>query len=257
MNGLLKMLLAVLFLGVWLPASARTAHAQSEEEAAFVFAYYPKEGQQDRFDEGYRRHLDWHREHDDPLPWYGWYVTSGERIGMFIDGTFGIPLAAFDERVDPSGDAADAAQTMAPFADAAFRSTYVLRRDLSTGSLLEDRQPSPHVQVFHYELRPGTVEAFERVVRALHAVLEETNEAPVHTWYELVVGGTHPTYMLMVPRDGWESYSSFRETVASAIARSFDANEADDLLATLTRAVEHVRSEAWSYRSDLSYLPNE
>lgn len=257
MSGRLSILIVALVTGVWLPSSARPAHAQAEGNAAFLFGYDPDEGHRALFDEGYRRHLDWHRKHEDPLSWYGWYVIGGERIGMFIDGSFGIPFSAFDERVAPAEDVADAAQTMLPFSRPVFRKAYVMRPDLSTGSPLEDGKTSPYVQVVYYEIRPGMAEAFERVVEALRPALEQKDEVPVHTWYELVVGGAHPTYMLMVPRTGWRSYGSFRETIASAIARTFDSDEANNLLSTLTRTVKHVRSEVWSYRSDLSYFPDE
>lgn len=68
------------------PSAGRTSD-QPRGDAAFLFAYYPKQGRQEQFDAGYRRHLDWHREHRDPLPWYGWYVATGERAGMFVDGS--------------------------------------------------------------------------------------------------------------------------------------------------------------------------
>lgn len=52
-------------------------HSPAEESisAAFLFAYYPKEGMSVQFNQGYKRHLDWHREHKDPLVWYAWYVV--------------------------------------------------------------------------------------------------------------------------------------------------------------------------------------
>jgi len=83
------------------------AYAQPQENikgnAAFLFAYYPKEGQQSNFENGYKQHLKWHEEKNDPLPWYGWNVISGDRPGLFIDGTFGISYEALDNRVDKPG----------------------------------------------------------------------------------------------------------------------------------------------------------
>lgn len=257
MNSRLNILVVTLFFGAWLFISISPVYAQTEGNAAFVFGYYPNEGQRTLFNEGYQRHLAWHREHADPLPWYGWYVTSGDRLGMFIDGTFGISFVAYDERVDLAEDAADAAQNVSPFSRPVFRRTYVMRPDLSTGSPLKDRQPLPHVQVFFYEIHPGMAEKFEHMVRTVRLALERANEAPIHTWYELVTGGAHPTYMLMVFREDWRSYSSFNETIASVAAQKFDSGKADDLQAMLNQAVAHVRSEVWSYRSDLSYIPNE
>lgn len=236
-------------------AAAQETGGTGSGDAAHLFAYYPKEGMRPQFEEGYRRHLAWHRENQDPLVWCGWYVGHGERTGLFIDGSFGRPFAAFDRRVKPAADAADAARTMGPYADPAFRSTYVLRRDLSTGQPLEEQRPSASVQVLHYRLRPGTERRFERAVLAAREALSRTPDAPEHTWYELVVGGERPGYMLMVARDGWASYDRFRLRLSDLIADGREPAEAVRLLDNLSAAVESVLAETWSYREDLSYLP--
>src|SRR5258706_9722604 len=79
------------------PCAAQPARGPAGQ-AAFLFAYHLKPGMQASFDEGYRRHLAWHQGKRDTLVWYAWYVTSGERTGLFIDGSFGAPFAAFDQR---------------------------------------------------------------------------------------------------------------------------------------------------------------
>jgi len=229
--------------------------ANTGDRAAFFFAYHPKPGMKHLFEEGYRRHLAWHRQKGDPLPWFAWYVTSGERLGLFIDASAGVPFSAFDQRVEVKADAADFVQTTAPFADDAFRSLYRLRSDLSTGQPIEDLRPSPIVQVTHYVLRPGTEIRFEGVIGRLAAALEEQQEAPVHTWYELVAGGDHPGFMLMVPRSGWADFGERGWTIAEILTRTYGSERAADLLATLADSVASSRSETWSYREDLSYFP--
>ena len=62
------------------------ARAQSDN-AAFLFAYDIDRGKEEAFEAGYAAHLAWHADHADALPWYGWYVTSGPRTGLFIDDT--------------------------------------------------------------------------------------------------------------------------------------------------------------------------
>lgn len=250
-DHLLLTLAVTLFAAVPVPAQ----EAEASGTAAHLFAYYPKDGMRAQFDEGYRRHLDWHREKQDPMVWYAWYVVHGERVGMFIDGTFGRPFADFDERVDPAGDREDGAKNVTAFADPAFLATYVLRPELGTGQPLEDEQPSASVQVFHYRLRAGTEPRFERAVRAAREALRRSPEAPVHTWYELVVGGEQPSYMLMVARDGWADYDHFRRRLSDLIADGRESDEAERLLDDLATSVESVLSETWSYREDLSYFP--
>lgn len=235
-------------------AGAQSA-SQTEATAAFLFAYEVKEGQRGLFEEGYRRHLDWHRRKEDPLLWYAWDVASGERTGLFIDGTFGRPFGAFDQRVDPAGDGADFAQTAAPFATTAFRSFYRLRPDLSTGKPLEERRPSPQVDVVHYVLHAGMEGRFERVLAELREALAAGEEKPVYTWYELVTGGESPGYMLMIPRRSWAELDTNWQTITAVISESHGPEEAAEILDELTRAVRYVRRETWAYRQDLSNLP--
>lgn len=228
-------------------AAAQPASTRNSGDAAHLFGYRAKPGQRDAFDAGYRRHLQWHRARRDPLVWYGWYVADGPNAGMFVDGSFGAPFAAFDRRVDPKGDAADAAANVAPHADAVLRASYRLRRELSTGFPLERWQPSKQVQVFHYTLHPGTRVRFERAVLAARAGLQRRPKAPAYTWYEKVVGG-EAGYMLMIVRDGWKSYDKHTATLDQLIA---DPARLEDLAA----AVADVQSETWDYRADLSLIP--
>lgn len=230
------------------PAAAQApASARDSGDAAHLFAYWPKKGMEERFDAGYRAHLQWHRAKRDPLIWYGWYVYDGDRAGLFVDGSFGAPFAAFDRRVDPAGDGADADSNVTPYADTAFRASYRLRRELSTGFPLERWEPTKRVQVFHYALRAGTRARFERALAAAHANLSKQADAPAYTWYEKVSGGAAPEYMLMVARDGWKSYDEHSVTLDELVGQ--------DLLQDLTDAVDEVRVETWLYREDLSLIP--
>lgn len=253
--------LVLCLLGLSVFSSAMSAEAQGAAslkdsgDAAYLFAYFPKEGQEDRFDEGYRTHLNWHLDKRDPLAWYGWYVASGERVGMFIDGSFGIPFVAFDQRIDPKNDAADAARTFVPFATDAFRATYRVRREFSTGFPLEQWQPSKSVQVFHYRLRVGTQARFENVLRAAREALGRMADVPAHSWYELVVGGETPGYMLMIAREGWADYGRHDGNLERLIGTTGDRETERRLLDDLASAVVEVKSETWSYRKDLSLIP--
>lgn len=244
--AMLSMVLAL--LAVATPAATQPASTRDSGDAAHLFGYRAKPGMRERFDAGYRKHLEWHRAHRDPLVWYGWYVGDGPRAGMFVDGSFGASFAAFDGRVDPEGDASDGAANVTAYADGAMRTSYRLRRELSTGFPLEQWRPSPSVQVFRYRLRPGRQARFEQALAVARERLRATTGAPAHTWYELVVGGAVPEFMLMVARGGWASYDRTPVGV-EALLRDTDA------LAAYADAVEGVEAETWNYRADLSLIP--
>ena len=236
-------------------ASAQPSDGSVPAEAAHLFAYSPRERMEALFEEGYRRHLDWHRRNHDPLVWYAWRVSDGDRAGLFVDGTFGQPFSAFDTRVDPAGDGSDADQTFIPFVKPAFRSAYVLRRDLSTGFPLEEHRPTPSMHVVEYAVRPGTEARFERAVQAASEALQGRSDVPDHTWYALVVGGTAPSYLLVVARTDWSDYDHFRAGLSTLIADGREAAEAARLLEDFAASVDHVRVETWTYLPHLSLLP--
>ena len=245
----LAMFLGLLLAPAAVAASDPTPTMRDSGDAAHLFGYRAKPGMRARFDAGYRRHLEWHRAHRDPLVWYGWYVVDGPRAGMFVDGSFGAPFAAFDRRVDPEGDAADGAANVTAYADAAMRASYRLRRELSTGFPLERWQPSSTVQVFRYRLRPGMQARFEQALAVARERLRAIPDAPMHTWYEKVVGGALPGFMLMVAREGWASYDRAPGGVEGLLHDG-------DALAAYADAVEDVEAETWNYRADLSLIPD-
>lgn len=217
--------------------------------AAHFFVYRMASGATTQFEDGYRRHLDWHKAHHDPLVWYGWTIEDGERDGYFVDANLGEPFAAFDHRVDVAEDGADFRTTVAPYATPVGRPTYVLLRNLSSGTPLEDRKPSAVVQVTHFHVRAGMEPRFERAIQAMHKALAANAGAPAHTWYRLVTGGDTPQYMLMVARGNWASYDRFERDRTALLSGDEAA------LRDFADAVQSSTTESWRYRQELSRLP--
>lgn len=234
------------------PAAAQAADAP-RGDAAFLFAYYPKEGQEAQFDAGYRKHVEWHREHGDPLPWYGWYVTTGDRTGMFVDGSFGITFAAFDNRVEPAQDGADFAATTAPYGDTAYRKILRLMPRLGTATRLEDRQPSSQVEVVTYFVEHGRTAAFEACLEQLAPAVAGSAGFAV---YRQLSGGARPAYLVMFPRDGFGYFDEHPASLEVLIRTQLDAEAERELLDLFSQSVRHAESETWQYRDDLSYLPD-
>ncbi|MFC3650951.1 hypothetical protein ACFONN_05300 [Dyella humi] len=238
-----RSLAAALVLLLVLPVKAQ------QGPAAHFFVYQVNPGAQAKFEDGYRRHLGWHRGHHDPLVWYGWTVADGKRDGYFIDASVGEPFAAFDHRVDVEQDGADFQVNVIPYVTPQAQLTYQLLPELSFGTPLENRKPSDTVQVTYFDLRPGTEARFERALQAAHRVLALTPSAPPHTWYRLVTGGDKPQYMLMVARANWASYDGFRKDLADLLTNDQSA------LHDFTDAVRTSSTETWTYHADLSSLP--
>jgi hypothetical protein len=238
MNGATRAILAIA------PARARAA-----EQAAFLFTYDIDRGQEAAFEAGYAAHLQWHAAHNDALPWFGWYVTSGPRTGLFVDGTFGISFAAMDQRPDPAGDGADMEARVLPYARARAYSAHVLWTEPSTVRSLEARQPTSVVDVYSLRVPPGDVAAFETV---LLAAAKAGKGGLGWTWYRLAGGGELGSYLVLVPRRTWADLAGRPTDLPGLMAAAYGAGPDQDRAAALVRSVE---VETWSYRPKLSRLP--
>ena len=53
-------------------------------------------GKNSQFEEGVKKHLDWHRRQNDSWTWVAWQVITGEDTGTYCWGTFGHNWEDFD-----------------------------------------------------------------------------------------------------------------------------------------------------------------
>jgi hypothetical protein len=77
---------------------------------------------------------------------------------------------------------------------------------------------------------------------------------PSLTWYELTVGGTHPNYMLMIPKNGWTDYDKQSGSLTALVTAHLPETKAQNLLDALASSTAKVESEVWLYQPDLSHL---
>lgn len=229
--------------------TAQATAARAQEQAAFLFTYDIDRGEGAAFEAGYAAHLQWHAAHADALPWYGWYVTSGPRTGLFVDGTFGVTFAAMDARPDPAGDGADMEASVLPHAKARAYSAHVLWPEVSTTRSLEARQPSPTLDVYDLRVAPGEIAAFET---ALLAAAKTGKGRLGWTWYRLAGGGELGSYLVLVPRRTWADLADRLADLPGLIAAAYGAGPGQARAAALVKSVE---VETWSYQPKLSRLP--
>jgi len=212
-----------------LTAASLPAAAQSGG-TAHLYAYRLKD--RAAFENGYRRHLDWHARHEDKLVWYAWYVVAGERLNAFVDGTFGTSPEGLAARPDPQGDAADFRANAGPYAESIGDEGWDLWREVSRATPWEQHRPKPAVQVFALAVADGA--RFEAAVAA----------RPIEnaSWYR-ASGSAPGNYLLIVPA----APSDTRPDLTRILGGEHPA-----LL--LARA---MRSELWRYAPRLALLPGE
>jgi hypothetical protein len=237
----LSMLIAAI-MGLSAVSTAQVARSDEPRDAMILFSYWPKEGQERAFHDGYREHLDWHRANDDPIMWYAWDVIAGRRTGLFIDGAFDISFSSLDNRVKPAEDAADFAATAAPFANIHDRVLYRLRNDLSSGTPLEERRPGGMVLATYWRIKPTGQKSFEATLRDISA----QSQRPF-TAYQVIAGGETPQYLILNQIDSWAEMGSRDDQRATGVQNLVGAGGEEVVVA--------VESEVWRYRRDLTYLP--
>lgn len=197
---------------------------------ARIVVLQPKPGRATEFAEGYKRHLAWHRSNKDPWTWYGWTFVLGDRLGQFMDGTFGHSLTDFDHAIDPAGDAADNKVNVLPNADFATHGVWERLERASVGAALPDA--SPYLVLNTYLVEAGRESAFETAI----AKLAGRSDGQRMSWYKLRVGGELPQYLLM------------------RSARTFSDGVLPDVVLP-PGLVRSARSELLRFQSDLSYIP--
>ena len=204
---------------------------QSPGQFARIVVIQPRAGQATEFTAGYKRHLLWHKDNKDPWTWHGWTFVLGERIGQFMDGTFGHAMTDFDHAVNPVADAADNSQNVAPHAEFVSHGIYERLETASAGIMLPDA--SPYMVLNTYTVAPGQEAAFEA---AIIAFSRRAGNKPL-SWYKLRVGGPIAQYLLVRP------------------AQSFSGSGLLGDIALPPGLVQQARSELLRYQPDLSYVP--
>jgi len=190
------------------------------------------------FEDGYRRHLEWHRRHADPWTWRGWTVVTGPRLGTFMDGTFGRTWDELDRAVSPAEDRADNDINVTPHADWLWHRVLVQR----WGRLAPDHLDAAWLEMATIQPVDGRRADLERAALALF-----DRPGDDFAWFEVASGGGGES-ILLVARAGWRDVR--HRAGPLPLPRGIEPEAAADLLA----AAGHVESELLRYRPDLSYL---
>jgi hypothetical protein len=207
------------------------AQPQTTGQFARIVVLQPKLGHAAEFTTGYKRHLLWHKENHDPWTWHGWTFVLGERIGQFMDGTFGHAAVDFDHAVNPAADAADNNKHVTPHADFVGHGIYERLETASTGSMLPDT--SPYMALNTYTVTPGQEAAFEA---AIIEFSKSAKERPL-SWYKLRVGGPIAQYLLVRPAQSFSNGGLLGDIVLPP------------------GLVQQTKSELLRYQPQMSYIP--
>lgn len=219
---------------------------------AAVHCFKVQPGAGAKFEEGVKKHLDWHREQNDPWTWLSWQVLTGPDSGTYCAGSFGHNWEDFDNPgVPEDADLADVAATFGPFVrehEATFW-TYLPK----VSKPAEDQAAMS--SVIFFQTRFGTAEEFNHLVGEFHKAIEKTNMPWNYAWYALVTGGNAGTYALVLPRPNFAAFNPTGKPFPEMLEEAYGKAGADALLAKWRKVVKSANSELSRTRTDLSYIP--
>jgi hypothetical protein len=230
-------------LAILLPAFT-IASGQEPQNVARVVVWQPKAGVGRDFEEGYKRHLEWHRQNSDSWTWIGWTLVSGERNGYFIDGTFSHAWKDLDAPVSPSADAANNAINVFPYGDVRSASIYESVPGLTNMSAAQLAEPLLNFCTF--EVQPGRAAQFELLLEnALQAA--STDNAQQHMLLRPVNGTTD--YLLLLPAQKPSNLAAQARFTAQLLETIVQKTQGASV-------IRGFRTEIARYRPEMSYRPD-
>lgn len=225
------------------------------ESVARIGVFQPKPGMTSQFEQGRKRHNQWHRSQNDSWAWDTWEVLIGENAGQYVTGTFGHKWADFDAFATKleKADTADSNQNIQPYVQFAKPFLYAYLPDISRPPAGDT--PAPLAQLLHFHLKQGAEMDFEQTIRKIHEAIQKTNWPAHYMWYALVSGGPGPQMTLVLPHDNWADFKEPEPSFPQMLENAYGKDEAQAILKSFGTTVESERSEIIRYRPDLSYRP--
>lgn len=189
------------------------------------------------WEEGYIRHLEWHRQVKDPFKWYSYTVwASAEHQRWIIYATFGHAAVSLSNPWMPAEDERDNLVNVLPHAQFLGNHIYEYLPALSRSGARGDAHgvptPLPRAEYLTVDIQQGAAAAFEAALAAERANLRDET-----LWYRLVLGGDSPRYVRIRPR--------------ASLAALLDARTEQALPEKVTHLIVKVTVEALNLRPNM------
>src|SRR6266571_8695544 len=226
-----------------------------------LFFSTPKPGSAQQFEQGRKRHMDWHRRQNDAWTWYTFETLTGEHTGDYMTGTFGHNWKDFDGRDKfEAADTADVALNLGPYMASSMSAFYAFRPDLTmpTPGAAPNAPPTPYANIVHYYLKPEGVPEFIQGIHKINDAIKKANYGAGFSspeWYQLVSGGTGPEFVIVFPRKSYAEMQGPDKPLLTMLEEVYGKDDAAATFNMITKNTRFVRSEFIKYRPELSYIP--
>lgn len=240
-----------LLLAVW---------AQGQDKAVDVGQVYvmvPKPGMTKQFEDGRKRHMDWHRKQNDSWTWLTWQVQSGRSTGSYISTTFGHSWKDFDtwEQKLGAGDAADGEMNLSPNISNGENSYWIYMKEVSRPTAGDE--PNKMAEVEHFFLKQDGDSDFNAAIQKINEAIGKTSWPVHYFWYQLANGGDGPHYVLVIPHNSFAEMADPEPSFPVMLEKALGRHDAEELMHGLDKSIAKQSSELLTYRPDLSYRPGK
>jgi hypothetical protein len=217
-----------------------------------IYCFDVQPDQQARFEDGVKKHLDWHRKQHDTWTWVAWTVETGPETGRYCAGTFDHKWEDFDKPGVPEApDMADMEATFLPLASKTEGAFWVNLSKLSRPAA----EPAAMSSVVFFHVRFDMGDEFNYLVGEFDKAIEKTKMPWHYQWYALASGGEGGTYALVLPQPDFASFNPTGKPFAAMLEDAYGREGANSLLARWRKVVKSSENELIKSRPDLSYLP--
>ena len=111
--------------------------------------------------------------------------------------------------------------------------------------------------VITFRLKHGKEAHFNYLIKKFHETIGKSNWPARYEWYQLINGGAHPTYVLVIPRANWAAFKPLEPSFDAMLEQALGRHEAEQLLESFSKTLQHQESEIIKLRPDLSYTPSK
>jgi hypothetical protein len=250
-----KLGLSLAMCTVAILALASLAQAQDEApgDIARMTYWEAKEGMESEFEEGLKKHNEFHVQQGDEDPLYTWQIVTGKYAGTYARGSFGHHWADLDLPEEyVMADEADSAETLDPYIGSAVPVIYRYLADWSRPGT--NKGPAAMSRVVHYHVKNGMSGKFGDAIEKIHKAIGETDWPADYFWYEVVDGGDMPTFVLALPSDDWAGFAPVDPPMGEMLAGVYGEDGVKDIWAAF-QSVDEQHSATYVFREDLSYIP--
>lgn len=232
------------------------APAQDNDvNVGWVHAFTVKPGMTKQFEDGRKRHMEWHRKQNDSWSWQLWEVATGEATGSYYSITFGHSWKDLDAWEAKLGDAdtADSNTNMMPYLGGEAASIWMVLKDPSHPSSMS--APPKMAEVNHFLLKPGTEADFNDAIKKINDAIVKSDWPAHYTWYSLQDGGEGPHYVLVLEMSGWADLAEPTPSFGAMLEKALGKHDADAITHSFDHTIQREWTETIRYRPDLSYVP--